>query len=115
MSTRTAWQQSLDTLLAAIKEDLDNGRDVILLAGGTKLSHDKWRKDGKPNTVELVESKIVDGYYYRVFMETSYGRIILVRGADTMCRVAHGQYMAELGGVVALDKEYHGVHKYLWE
>ena len=120
MSTQTAWQQSLATLLAEIKKAMNTGKDVILLAEGTKLSPEKWTSDGCPHTLELVESRLVDGYYYRVFLDTGYGHIILVRGSDTMCRIAYGKHMAHIdepdstGAVIAMDKDYYGLHKYLW-
>ena len=108
-------EESRIKLLTGIKAALHTKQEVVLLEGDATMSQNFWEQSDRPHTIKLVESKLVDGYHVRVYICTAYGRVILVRGSDTLNTMASGKQMAALPEVIALDIEYYGLHKYIWE
>jgi hypothetical protein len=49
---------------------------------------------------------------FTVWMDNGYGLLALTRGEE-LCDV--GKYIARSENVVALDKDYYGVAKYIWK
>ena len=66
-----------------------------------------WVKADSPICWVLVET---DGAY-QCYLDLGYGGMKLICGGEY--ELAAG-YMVQLNNVVALDRDYYGVHKYIW-
>ncbi len=70
-----------------------------------------WIKDGRPDVWVKVESLLSEDVLYEVEVNVAYGGIRLLQDNDV---VSSGKYEAISDTMIALDKEYYGLSKYLW-